>query len=216
MSTFILIDSKDRDRSIATNANPASFTIYADQTRGWPSLTRSTNCVASCGRKQVCNLLYCIKLVYLSIPVSATNTSGGALPENEPYILVRLNSLEYPDTKLINTMNGYYDGGREVTFMCVLERQQGSGPEWLQYKCNHTQCIRFTSKNPEMFFKVFTREGPPAIAFGAGITTNTILITDTVLPNPVNPLRQVSALFEFTPYTRDAEYDNQTVEQYQT
>lgn len=212
MSVPILIDSKDRDRTLYSN--PAEFTINSSQTAGWSSLTKDVLCVRPCAKKNVCNLLYCIRLVSLTLPGTATDTAGGDLRDTQPYIFVRLSTSTYPDRGLIRNIDSTSKiGANDATFVCVFEKAQGAGEEWFQYKCAMTgQCLRFDPEKPQIEFRVFTREGSPAIPLSGGNTTNTVLITDNALPNNINPARQVSALFEVTPYVRDNEFSNHLIE----
>lgn len=210
MSVPLLLDSKDRDRT--EFANPAEFNVDMKQTAGWSSLMRDVLCVRPCSKKDACNLLFCIRLLVLTLPGAATDSNGGNLPESQPYIFVRLSSSLYPDKGLIRNIDSTtLRGANDATFVCVLERLQGGASEWLQYKCTMNQCIRLDATKPQLEFRVFTREGNPAIPLGAN-GTNTVQITDNALPAAIDPTLQVNALFEITPYVRDNDYANHLIE----
>jgi len=192
MSTHILLRSLERNRLLWPN--PAEFTVTSDQTAGWSSLTRDTVCVKACGRNQVCNLLYCIKLIRLLLPNIARNSNNATLPENEPFIYVRFSSTQYNDTQLVNTMNSVLN---DITFVCEFERNQGTGNEWMQYRSNQNQCIRFDPYKPEIFFRVFTNQGGVNQPVGGllNILANVDVATAAALPasNYAHPAQTLTA-----------------------
>ena len=211
MSSHIIFDSSFRDRT--QFPNPARFDIGTEMTAGWSSLNKIVQCVKPCAKKDACNLLYCIKLLSLTIPLAATNAAGGTpLPNVEPFLFVRLSTTRYNDHDQIKSAFARY---RNATFLCNFVRNQGGADQWQQYASPMNQCIRLDDKAPELFFNVFTREGSPEIPLTAGIANNTIIIADNALPAAINPTVQVTALFEITPYVRDGDYDNHVVSLWQ-
>lgn len=115
MSTYIELDSKYRDRELYSN--PADYIVSANQTSGWNSLIRTTQCVKPCSKKEACNLLFSIKLLRLLIPTRLIDEDGETLefiardPYNQPIstnnnsLFVRLTSQGKEDKNLINSIN---------------------------------------------------------------------------------------------------------------
>lgn len=96
--------------------------------------------------------------------------------------------------------------------------------EWLSFRSDMTQCIRLDDKKPAMYFRIFTNQdsssdgafipvvGGPLPGFSN--TSNSIRIygdniATTDMPDPT---RQIRALFELTPYTRDGDFTNNLVQ----
>ena len=77
-----------------------------------------------------------------------------------------------------------------------------SGPLWILYKCLFDQCYRFNTNKDAVHFRVFDSSG------------TTLNITDTSSDIPVDPLQQVSAIFQITPYIREGNYDNHLTTMY--
>ena len=226
MSTFIHIDSTYRDRT--NYPNPAEFTIRGDQTNGWGSLYRRAQCVRPCGKKEVCNMLFCLDGLILNIPATATNSRPAALggPQPlwfEPFLYVHLSTERYNDKSLIKIANNFHS---DAVFCCVLDRIQidpdpnvvfPNNQLWLQYKCNNNQCIRLNDFQPIVNFRIFTREGTPFMPAAPAVIpplgqipkANTIEIVDTLPPNDPDPAVQVSFCIKVTPYVQSGDYDSQ-------
>ncbi len=96
----------------------------------------------------------------------------------------------------------------KIKFVVYMDRIQGliphganpSGlfPKFVQYKCHMTQTFRIDQKD-SLEFTVLTPDG------------KVLPILDNPYGQPINPLRQVSCLFELTPYIRDDYYSNHNV-----
>ena len=205
MSTVILLDSKDRDRSVSPNQ--ANFTVNANQTAGWPDLSREVVCVRPCARKEVCNPFFSVKLLWLQLPGTTTNASGANLVDNEPYIYIRISDTRNPTRRAIKTIGNV---SSDAVFAATFTKYQGAGNEWATYGSIQNQPLKLASYKPELEFRVFTREGTPAIPLTSPQNNTVIPPADTPLPGLIDPTVQISAMFELVPYIRDGEYDNQT------
>jgi hypothetical protein len=206
MSAYILLDSMSRDRAVYPSQ--ANFTVSADQSASWSNLIKEVSCVRPCGRKEVCNLLFSVKLNFLALPAGTTNASGAALPGGEPYIFVTFSDTRNRTTGAIKMMNGIH---RSAVFACNFIRNYGAGNEWMLYTSGQTQTIKLDSYKPEIIFRVFTREGAPAIPLVGPQDSTVIPPADNPLPANINPAVQIAAEFELTPYVRDGDFDNHVV-----
>ena len=216
MSTHIHIDSRWRDRSKDDNTNPAEFLIPVEVSQKWKTLNRTVQAVRPHDKMQVTNMVHSIKLLNLTIPHDFGGEIGTTFINLAPFVYVTLQSTTlYKDMGLVNTLE---DGRivnetldlsgnitktslKDVTFIAYCDKLQGSGPDWIQYKCNMTQSYRIHLKDA-LRFRVFTPDG------------KTLPIVDATPPNPINPAKQVNALFEVTPYVREDRYDNHFVTLY--
>lgn len=184
------------------------------------------------------NVSYNTTLSNASNAVGNINGSGLINLEAIPYLYVSFRSTSmYNDKGLINTMDisQKYNGIdtylnetpyifnpnivdphstaiakkvklTDAVFVAYLDKVQGfypnsSGnifPKFATYKCNMTQTYRINQKD-SLKFRVFTPDGV------------TLPIVDNPYPQPINPLRQVNALFSVTPYVRDDKYSNHLV-----
>lgn len=137
MSTFIELDSKYRDRM--QYANPADFSVSAGQTAGWSNLIRNTQCVKPCEKKEACNLLFCVKLLKLTVPNRLVAADGSTTefiardPYNQPVstdninLYVHLSTNRYDDGNLIRTIDNRH---RDATFVAVPERNAQGFPHF--------------------------------------------------------------------------------------
>jgi len=213
MSLSVHVDSRWRDRSNPDNINPAEFTIPVQVVKKW--LTRDRTLIAyNCHDKPIDpHIIRDIRLTKLIIPYDIGGSIGTTLQDISPYLYVHFNntaSSTTTDKLLLNTL----EAGNVVNqtpniagvnqtvnlsdaiFITSFDKNQGATPSWVQYTCDITQCYRIDFTN-DLKFRIFTYDG------------NTIPIVDTAYPLPVDPARQVTAVFESTPYVRDGRYNNQ-------
>lgn len=184
MSTFYLLDSIFRDR--ITYPNPADFTVPASITNAWKTNTRTVQAVKSYCEKPVLNFVFNVTLLNLTLPVDFTTTAYGS---NPPFLFVEFrNTSGYTDKNLININTT--ESLKDAVF--VVYQDKTIGDQWVYFACKNsmTQTYRIDPKG-EMKFRVFDDFG------------ETVQITDTIPPVPPDPLAQVSALFQMSPYVRD-------------
>lgn len=216
MSTHFHIDSRWRDRK--NYPNPAEFFIPVEVTNGWRTENRTVQAVRPHDKQQVTNMVHTVKLLNLTVPYDFGGTTGTAFVDFYPFVYVSLQSTTmYKDNKLINTLeNGNVvnktvdiDGNlktvslKDATFVAYCDKIQGglNGPAWIQFKSSMIQTYRINLKDG-LTFRVFTPDG------------QTLSIVDIEAPENADPSKQVNALFEVTPYARDADYDNHFVTLY--
>lgn len=209
MSISLHVDSRWRDRSNSDNLNPAEFTIPVTVTQGWKTPIRTVQAVRPHNKLYVTNLVQSIRLLNLSIPYDIDGSTN--IVNISPFLYVQLECEKYCDTKILDTL----ENGRVVNetpdlitgttvrgvtlknaiFVAYYDKTQGTGPNWIHYKTNQLETYRF-KLDDYIRFRVFTPDG------------KTLPIIDNIPPNQINPSRQVTALFEVTPYAREGEYDN--------
>jgi len=218
MSIPLHVDSRWRNRNNDNNTNPAEFDIPVEVTEKWQTANRTVQAVRPHNKMQATNMVHTVQLLNLTIPYDIGGSVGTTAYNLIPfvYVTLRTTSSTYTDEGLVNTLE---DGRtvnvtpdllgvdsktslRDVTFVAYCDKLQGASPQtWIQFKCNMYQTYRINLKN-SLKFRVFTPDG------------KTLPIVDNAATSAVLPARQVSALFEFTPYVREDRYDNHLVTLY--
>ncbi len=216
MSIPLHIDSRWRQRSNEDNLNPAEFFISAEVVQKWQSVDRTVQAVRPHDKMQVTNMVHSVKLLNLTVPYDFGGAVGATFNNIAPFVYVNLQSTSmYKDMRLVNTLE---DGRvvnqgpdilgantktslKDVTFVAYCDKVQGTGPNWIQYKCGMTQTYRL-KLDDALTFRVFTGDG------------KTLPIVDNAPPDDIDPTKQVNALFEITPYVREDRYDNHLVTLY--
>lgn len=236
MSTLIELDSKLRDRT--QYSNPASFSVLASQTQGWPSIVKDTQCVKPCIKKEACNMLYCFVIKEIIVPfrridgagvtieVIAQDPYNQAVTSSSPWLYLNLSCNKFSDRGLIRTIGGVQ---RDATFVLIQTGTVIGEPDaggirtvWGTFKSRSNQCMRFETNAPVITFRLFTNQttsldGPfsPLTTPQVGMSQNSndVRIYGDDLPTTLLPIpfRQVRALIEVTPFLRDGGYDNQLV-----
>lgn len=191
MSTFLFADSSLRDRE--QFPNPAEYTIKKEQINGWFKHARTVRAHPSNPSSKPLEFATSIEIIQLITPYDDSFITI-------PTIMVDLHSQTYNDQYLISTIDGT---NRDARFTLTFDKIQANGdgdPVWIYWKpVIGEQVTRFKRDEP-IHFRVFTRDG------------NTLPITDTVPPVPLDPFAQTIATFQISPYIRDDDYDNHLVD----
>lgn len=210
MSTHIHVESIWRDRGIYSN--PAEFTIPNEVVKKWKTTNRTVQAVRPHHKMQTTNIKHNVDLKHLTLPYDFGGaTSSGAI-EVLPYVYVQFNSVVHSDKRLLNTMeegrvvnqtldlsgNLVVTSLKDATFIAHYDKVQESSDSvkrWIHYKSHMTVTMRI-DVDSEIEFRVFSPDG------------KTLPIYDNDTSTNINRYRQVSALFEITPYVRDGDFDN--------
>lgn len=190
MATFIDLDSTYRDRQ--QYPNPAEFVVGKDQLINWFRQARTVRAFPQQVSQRQMEMVDTIKLIHLVVPYQADIM-------DVPIIFVEFTSQKYKDKSLVSTMNNNHP---TIKFICEWDKVQNDSagdPAWIHYKTNMSQVMRFSRDFPIYFKLTFT-------------TGNVLDITDTVVPEPINPAVQIHATFEVIPYIRDDEFSNHIVD----
>ena len=195
MSVHFHVDSTWRDRS--QFSNPAEFSIPIEITNSWRTMTRTVQAVRPHCQDPVTNLTQSVKLLNLTLPYTDALIA-------KPFVYVSFQSnTMYKDMRLINTLENGLDNTNQTSlkdaiFVAYCDKIQTDATtgNWIQYKSSMTQTFRLNTKD-SLSFRVFDN------------TSTTIPFTLEDDPDvAVDPLNQVNALFEVTPYVREDRYDN--------
>lgn len=190
MSSIIDLDSFYRDRD--DNPNPCDYVINAKMTDTWFSSAREVRAMPSNALQRPLEFVSTVRLETLILPWNADLVGM-------PKIYVNFHSKAYNDRFLINGINGVHS---ECNFICLLEKTQldGAGdPVWVHYRCPIEQTMRFR-RNDTYFFRITSRSGEIIPFFIDDLTA------------PIDPALQTMATFTITPFIRDGDYHNPTVE----
>jgi len=190
MSTFVDLDSIERDREV--NPNPNEYTLQPQQVKTWFRSSRTVRAFPQNPNTEPREFVTTVNIRYMTLPYSE---AVAALPR----IYVDFRSRTYKDIHLIQAINGIH---KNAKFICVFDRIQNNpstgDPAWIHYRCNMEQTMRF-KRDDTVTLKFTTRSG------------DTLPNTDTLEPNPPDPAQQTLVTFELTPYIRDGDYDNQMI-----
>jgi hypothetical protein len=197
MATFIDVDSQFREYN--TYPNPASFTITAPQVSTWFSFNRTTRAYAQNPVTAPLDFASTVKIDSLIIPYvvgtfGTTNIDFSVIPK----LYVDFHSKNVNSLRLIQAINGNHADARFVCSFDKFQTDDANNRVWIHYRCGMEQVMRFR-KNSEMQFEVSQRDGTPL----------PLDLVDT--GSTPNPLYQVMATFEITPYLNDGDYDNQNI-----
>jgi hypothetical protein len=199
MSTYLHLDSTWRN-----NGTPTEFLVSSSVSENWNTSARTVLAIKPHETdKYVANLVHTIKIASITLPYTYGPTNSSIIIDQYPYLYVGLKSNKYSDNYLINTIEKTKNNNsgisapqlRDAVFVITYDKTQGSTvpPNWVQYKCCMNQTYRYDPKDA-LYFRIFTNDG------------KTLDIRDS--SGNINPLRQVNAVFEVTPYVRDAKHDN--------
>ena len=184
MSTFIDLDSIQRDREVYPN--PFDYEVTANQIKDWFRGARSVRPFPQNPNTQPREFATTVNIRHLIFPYSA-------LLADFPVVYIDFHSATYKDIHLIQTINGIHADSRFICSFDKIQNDQFGAPLWIHYKCNMEQTLRFKRDDP-VVFRVTTRS--------ESILPN----PDTVVPDAPDPFKQTLCTFEITPYIRDGDY----------